>query len=303
MKLDIDKTSDLPVRQQIVRQVVFEIATGRLAAGSTLPSVRELAIRHKVHPNTVSQAYQELVEGNWLKRQRGRRMVVRSPDEPLVPHDEDVEDLINQTIRLTRARGYSMQELRHRVRERLLVEPPDRVLVVEREPGLVRVLTSELEVLLAAPVEGCRLEDLEANPGNAIGALVTCLPGMVWHLASLVGRQRSVFCLNPPNVDDLKAMVQELTHPALLAFVSVSPHCLSIAEGLFAGITGDRHTMEKYLISGEEKRNLSGADLVFSDSVAAGSVSGRVVPYRFVTEETARSIDSQIQASTRRLVV
>jgi DNA-binding transcriptional regulator YhcF (GntR family) len=295
MKLEIDRASSVPIRQQIVRQVVFEIATGRLAAGTTLPSVRELAQRHKVHANTVSQAYRELVREHWIHGQRGRRMVVRSATDPLGPADEDLDDLINQTIRMARERGYDMQALRQRVRERLLLEPPDHVLVAEREAGLVRILTSELEAQLSCAVEGCLPAELEASPGNAISALLTCLPGMVWRVGRLVGRHRTVLTLQLPDADEMKAMVRNLDRPSLVVFVSISPYCLSTAEGLFAGVTGSRHTMEHYCLGPNERRDLRGADLVIADPVAARSVRAtRLVPYRFVSRDTVESIGSII---------
>jgi DNA-binding transcriptional regulator YhcF (GntR family) len=55
---------------------VFLITTGSLRTGDQLPSVRELARRLKIHHNTVSEAYQELVRRMWVTRQRGTRLAV-----------------------------------------------------------------------------------------------------------------------------------------------------------------------------------------------------------------------------------
>ena len=54
--ISIDRDSDVSIRQQITDQILFLIATGRLRSGDQLPSVRELARRHDIHANTVSQA-------------------------------------------------------------------------------------------------------------------------------------------------------------------------------------------------------------------------------------------------------
>ena len=51
-------------------------ATERLRDGELLPSVRELARRLKVHHNTVSEAYQDLVQRKWLERRRGSRLAL-----------------------------------------------------------------------------------------------------------------------------------------------------------------------------------------------------------------------------------
>jgi DNA-binding transcriptional regulator YhcF (GntR family) len=84
MDIRIDNSSEVPIRHQLAEQIVFLIATDRLAAGEALPSVREMARRLKIHHNTVSDAYQDLVRRNWLARRRGSRLVV-VPRETLRP--------------------------------------------------------------------------------------------------------------------------------------------------------------------------------------------------------------------------
>ena len=49
MDIRIDNSSEVPIRHQLAEQIVFLIATNRLAAGETLPSVREMARRLKIH--------------------------------------------------------------------------------------------------------------------------------------------------------------------------------------------------------------------------------------------------------------
>jgi len=54
------------------------IAGGQLAAGDTLPSVREVAGFHAINPMTVSRAYSLAESEGLLERQRGKGMVVAS---------------------------------------------------------------------------------------------------------------------------------------------------------------------------------------------------------------------------------
>ena len=61
MDITVSKESEVPLCEQVSAQVIFLIGTGRLKPGDALPSVRALARRLKIHHNTVSQAYQELV--------------------------------------------------------------------------------------------------------------------------------------------------------------------------------------------------------------------------------------------------
>ena len=70
MVIQIDSESDVPIRHQLAEQIVFLIVTDRLKAGQKLPSVRELARRLKIHHNTVSESYQDLVRRSWLQHAR-----------------------------------------------------------------------------------------------------------------------------------------------------------------------------------------------------------------------------------------
>ncbi len=60
MRFTLDPQSGVPFYRQIIDQVKFGIADGRLGCGEQLPTVRHLAVELQVNPNTVARAYQEL---------------------------------------------------------------------------------------------------------------------------------------------------------------------------------------------------------------------------------------------------
>ena len=55
----LDLASGVPVYRQIIDQVRGGIASGSLAAGDQLPTVRQLAVDLAINPNTVLRAYRE----------------------------------------------------------------------------------------------------------------------------------------------------------------------------------------------------------------------------------------------------
>jgi GntR family transcriptional regulator len=294
MNIQIDKGSDVTVHLQLAEQIVFLIATGKLRPGDSLPSVRQMAVRHKVHPNTVSRVYQDLVDRNWLKRHRGRQMTVRAPDDPIVPQPQDLVDLIDTIVRKAQQRGYSMQDIRKQVRERLLVEPPDHVLIVEDESGMRQLLQVELREVLPFTIATCSPDHLSQNQGPAIGALIVSLPGRVWNITSLLPRGRQVYGLTPCSIDTHISRIQKLKHPSLIMIVSVSEVFLETARNVLAPFAGSRHVLEAHLLK-SGNRNVSGADLIICDSVCRHQFQGRrVVPYRLVSEESAREIRNSI---------
>jgi GntR family transcriptional regulator len=145
MDLQISKESEVSLREQVFAQLVFQIGTRKVKPGDALPSVRALAKRLKIHHNTVSQAYQDLAAYGFLVGRRGTRLVVRSPEEPLEPPaQKDLDDLINEAIKAARDRGFTLEQLRQRVRERLMDADPDHVLILADDAGILVVLRAEL---------------------------------------------------------------------------------------------------------------------------------------------------------------
>lgn len=74
--LHIQPAAPQPIYRQIAEQVRRLVAGGQLAAGTLLPSVREVAAVHAINPMTVSKAHSQLEAEGVLERQRGRGMAV-----------------------------------------------------------------------------------------------------------------------------------------------------------------------------------------------------------------------------------
>jgi GntR family transcriptional regulator len=74
--IGITTGSRTPIYRQIIEQVSLGVATGALAPGDALPSVRGLAEQHVVNPNTVAKAYAEMVRGGVLESHHGKGFFV-----------------------------------------------------------------------------------------------------------------------------------------------------------------------------------------------------------------------------------
>lgn len=75
--LKIDTSNGIAIYEQIVRQLKFAIASGKLRPGELVPSVRELSKQLAINPNTVTRAYRELQDEDVLIPVRGMGMQVR----------------------------------------------------------------------------------------------------------------------------------------------------------------------------------------------------------------------------------
>lgn len=67
----VDPKSAVPIYRQITDQIRRSVAAGLLAPGDRLPSVRELAARLLVNPNTVAKVYRDLERDALLETRRG----------------------------------------------------------------------------------------------------------------------------------------------------------------------------------------------------------------------------------------
>ena len=71
MLLRIDPAAAAPIFEQLVQRVKEAVASGQLAAGDRLPSVRELARDLAINPNTVARAYERLGAEEVIVRRQG----------------------------------------------------------------------------------------------------------------------------------------------------------------------------------------------------------------------------------------
>ena len=79
MRLWLSKNSDVPIREQLVTQLILGIVSNDLKVKQRLPSTRDLARRYDIHANTVSAAYRELARrGLGGISQRERRLRARA---------------------------------------------------------------------------------------------------------------------------------------------------------------------------------------------------------------------------------
>jgi len=119
--LRIHPDSPVPIYEQIVTQLTFGLASGTPEPGSLIPSVRDLASRLVVHPNTVARAFQELERQGIIVSRRGRGMEV-TPDAPALCRSlrqEIVRGRIRDALREAVASALPAPEVRRLVDEEL----------------------------------------------------------------------------------------------------------------------------------------------------------------------------------------
>jgi len=83
MQIHITTADGVPIYQQIVNQVKYLVASGRLSPGDEMPPIRVLAERLIVNPNTVARAYRELEAAGVVEKRRTAGTYVSEQGSPL----------------------------------------------------------------------------------------------------------------------------------------------------------------------------------------------------------------------------
>ena len=78
--ISVDGASRVPLATQIARQITWQVATGRIPTGSSLPALADLAAQLGVNVHTVRAAYRQLADDGIVSMARGARTRVLGYD-------------------------------------------------------------------------------------------------------------------------------------------------------------------------------------------------------------------------------
>lgn len=124
----LDLRSGVPVYRQLIDQVRAGMASGTLAPGDQLPTVRQLAVDLAINPNTVLRAYRELELGGMLETQQGTGTFIteRKPHRDDVERARQLNQLVGEFLARAGAAGFTADELLKELRELVHEQAPRR---------------------------------------------------------------------------------------------------------------------------------------------------------------------------------
>jgi DNA-binding transcriptional regulator YhcF (GntR family) len=157
MKLWLSKNSEISLREQLTRQIMLAIASGDLQAGDKLPSVREIALRLKIHPNTASAAYRWLEENGWVESRVGSGVYARKVTELKINEtaraiESELDRMILSFLTEARRRGFENKLIKTRLNFWLQAKKPQKIVIVENDADLSRILACEISAHFSEPV-------------------------------------------------------------------------------------------------------------------------------------------------------
>jgi GntR family transcriptional regulator len=124
----LDLHSGMPVYRQIMDQVRGGIASGALAAGDQLPTVRQLAVDLAINPNTVVRAYRELELGGLLETHQGTGTFISTQKMKRsdAQRERQLAQIVGDCVARAGAAGFTVDELVEELRELAQESPRKR---------------------------------------------------------------------------------------------------------------------------------------------------------------------------------
>ena len=120
MQLHISPHDGVPIYLQIVNQVKYLVASGRLESGEELPPIRTLAEQLLINPNTVARAYRELELAGIVTKRRTAGTYVSDAASPLARRQrlKIVSERIDALLAEARQMNIDTEELLDLIHER-----------------------------------------------------------------------------------------------------------------------------------------------------------------------------------------
>lgn len=106
MQIHISTHDKVPIYLQVVNQIRYLVAAGRLAAGDELPPIRVLAEQLVVNPNTIARAYRELEQAGIVEKRRTAGTYVTEQGSPLARRErlkiltERIDQLLAEALQM-----------------------------------------------------------------------------------------------------------------------------------------------------------------------------------------------------------
>ncbi len=266
-----------PVREQLSAQLRFGILSGRLAAEERLPSVRDLARRLKIHPNTVGVAYQDLAAGGWVAAKSGSGVFVRDIKRSR-PRD-GIESFVAAWIEDALSHGYSLeavraefdkasQTLQHRGKRQEL-------LVVHADADFARILAAEIREGTRQEVRSAAVADLSQTQFDSCLILTTVSAAAA---VSEMGSGRHLV-IPLKTIDQVLSEVDLPKQPFLIGVVSRSETILKWASLLIAALGGlGNDVIQRNPDQPKWRDGLAACDMVVADVLTAAELPKRIRP-------------------------
>jgi len=113
-----------PIYEQVKDDLRRLVISGAIREGEKIPSVRELAVRLSINPNTIQRAYRDLEQEGYIYMISGKGSFAAPLKEVSAQRKEEVGSVFEEVVRELLSLGCSPEELKSWIQE--LAEGGDR---------------------------------------------------------------------------------------------------------------------------------------------------------------------------------
>jgi GntR family transcriptional regulator len=113
IKFILDPKAGTPFYRQVIDQIKFGIASGKLSVGEQLPTVRSLAVELKVNLNTVAKAYKELEIQNILETYQGTGTFINKSEIDLSEKEKQIkiQEICREFMTIAFTYGFTIDQI------------------------------------------------------------------------------------------------------------------------------------------------------------------------------------------------
>jgi GntR family transcriptional regulator len=113
IKFALDPKAGVPFYRQIIDQIKYGIASGKLNVGEQLPTVRALAVELRVNLNTVAKAYKELEIQDILETYQGSGTFINKVDIKLPEKEKQkkLQDICQEFMTIAYNYGFTIENV------------------------------------------------------------------------------------------------------------------------------------------------------------------------------------------------
>lgn len=296
-------SGDVSLREQVVTQVTLGILTGELQPGERLPSIRELARRFDLHANTVSAGYRQLEAEGWVASRKGSGVYVRETRPQGAKPGGGLDRLIANLFDAARRLQIAPAEVAGRVQAWSEREPAGRILLVEPDPELRRIVLAEIAEGLRPGSEcelvGCGFgECAERLSGSLVVVLPSKLERVKAEVAAANVAGTRVFALRVRSIPaTLAEWLPARTDSMLIGLASRWPDFLRFARTMLiaSGCEADSLVVRDATQRGW-RAGLAETAAVVCDAVTAAEVGvARTIVFRLLGDGVAAEVGALVE--------
>jgi GntR family transcriptional regulator len=110
----LDTSSYIPIYEQIKREIRSQIVLAVFKPDDALPSIRDLATKLVVNPNTVARAYRELEQEGFIIARKGKGCFVSEHSASVLQEEKQavLGRIVDRSVEEAKKVGFSAEEIK-----------------------------------------------------------------------------------------------------------------------------------------------------------------------------------------------